>query len=77
MRSLSNVSIKELRLVLTALGLTCDGINGGHEKWSKQGMRRPVVFQTHLEPVPEFIVKSAIRDLSMTRQEFIALLESL
>ena len=77
MRGLSNISIKELRAVLSRLGLSCDGTKGGHEKWSKAGMARPVVFQTHKDPVPEFIVKNAIRDLGMTRQEFLAVLETL
>lgn len=77
MKKLSNVNIKEFRALLVSLGLTCDGIQGGHEKWSRAGMSRPVVFQTHVEPVPEFIVKNAIRDLGMTRQEFLDILEKL
>ena len=77
MRRLSNISIKELRAVLLQLGLSCDGIKGGHEKWSKDGMTRPIVFQTHKDPVPEFIVKNAIRDLGMSRQDFLSILETL
>ncbi len=77
MRSLANIKRSELRAVLTLLGLTYDGTNGGHEKWSKPGMLRPVIFQTHKEPIPEFIVKNILRNIGITKQEFIALLEQL
>lgn len=73
MKKLSNITIAEFRHVLAMLGLE----KGGHEAWIKTGMARPVVFQTHKEPVPEFIVKNAIRDLGMTRQEFLDVLKKL
>ena len=52
-------------------------ISGGHEIWLKPGSHRTVVFQTHVEPIPEFVVRNAIRDLGMTRQEFMEILESM
>ncbi|MCD7721813.1 MAG: hypothetical protein LUI09_06245 [Prevotellaceae bacterium] len=58
MRNLSNITLDELRRVLQLAGLAFDGVSGGHEKWSKAGMTRPVIFQTHKEPVPEFIVRN-------------------
>ncbi len=77
MRNLSNVSIREMRALLTLLGLKVVRTKGGHEAWRKTGMTRSVIIQTHVEPVPEFVVKNAIINLGMTRKEFIALLESL
>ncbi len=77
MRNLSNITLDELRRVLQLAGLAFDGVSGGHEKWSKAGMTRPVIFQTHKEPVPEFIVRNIMRDIGMSRKEFISLLESL
>ncbi len=77
MRNLSNVSLREMRALLTLLGLKVIRTKGGHEAWRKAGMARSVIIQTHVEPVPEFVVKNAIRNLCMTRKDFIALLESL
>lgn len=77
MRNLSNITIAELRQVLSALGLEKQRTKGGHEAWRKEGMTRLVVFQTHIEPIPEFIVKNAIRNLGVTRQEFLEILEKL
>lgn len=77
MRNLANIKRSELRAILTLLGLRYDGINGGHEKWSKPGMLRPVIFQTHKEPIPEFIIKNILRTIGISKQEFIALLERL
>jgi predicted RNA binding protein YcfA (HicA-like mRNA interferase family) len=77
MRNLSNITIVELRAILAQRGLTVERTKGGHEMWSKEGMPRPVVFQTHKQPIPEFVVQNAIKTLGMTKKEFIALLESL
>lgn len=77
MRKLSNITIAEFRQILAILGLEKDRTKGGHEAWIKTGMTRPVIFQTHKDPVPEFIVRNAIRDLGMTRQEFLDILENL
>ena len=77
MKKLSNISTKEFRSILTLLGLRQMRISGGHEIWLKSGSHRTVVFQTHVEPIPEFVVRNAIRDLGMTRQEFMEILESM
>ena len=77
MKKLSNISLKEFREVLKALGLALERTNGGHEIWSKDGLQRPITFQTHKDPVPEMIVKNTIRDLDMTREQFVEVLESL
>lgn len=44
---------------------------GGHEKWSKSGMERPITIQTPIDPVPEFIVKQVLRYLEMDRNTFL------
>ncbi len=59
------------------LGLEYIDTNSGHEKWGKEGLRRPVVFQTHVNPVPEFVIRNAISDMEISRQEFLAVLENL
>ncbi|MCL2074689.1 MAG: hypothetical protein FWH18_12255 [Marinilabiliaceae bacterium] len=49
---------------------TYQSIEAGHEKWSRHDLTRPIIFQTHIDPVPEFIVKSNLRTLNMSRQDF-------
>lgn len=77
MKKLSNISLKEFRDVLKALGLVMERTSGGHEIWSKEGLTRPITFQSHINPVPEMVVKNTIRDLDMTREQFIEALENL
>lgn len=71
---LSNISVKEFRKFLESQGLNIikgSRGRGGHEKWSKSGMDRPITIQTHIDPVPEFIVKQVLRHLNMERKTFI------
>lgn len=77
MRMLANVTIAEFRMVLERLGLSKIRTKGGHEAWIKAGMTRPVIIQTHITPIPEFIVRNNLRNLGITKQEFLELLESL
>lgn len=77
MKKLSNITAKEFRDILQRIGLQPVRTSGGHEIWAKAGLRRAIVFQTHVDPVPEFIVKNAIRDLGMTRQQFMEFVEAL
>jgi hypothetical protein len=70
---LSNIPLKHFRKFLKSQGLqVIKGARGrgGHEKWSKQGLDRPITIQTHISPVPEFIVKQVLRHLGMTREQF-------
>ena len=53
-RKLSNIPVKEFRRFLESQGLNIikDGKGrGGHEKWSKSGMDRPITIQSHIDPV--------------------------
>ena len=77
MKKLSNISLKEFRAVLTALGLHKMRTKGGHEAWVREGLKRTVIIQTHVNPVSELVVRKTINDLGLTREEFIALLESI
>jgi len=75
MKTLSNISVAEFRSVLKELGLQQIRVKGGHEAWAKPGMLKPVIFQTHINPIPEFIVKNNLRTLEITKQEFLSILE--
>jgi len=67
---LRNISLNTFREFLKHKGLNKIKIQGGHEKWSKQGMLRPVILQTHIDPVPEFIVRNNLTSIGSSRKEF-------
>lgn len=68
---LSNISIAQFREFLFEIGCTRISIEGGHEKWHKNGCLRPIIIQTHIDPIPEFIIKNYLRSLGLTRKDFI------
>jgi len=79
-QKLSNISLSKLRKFLKACGLNEITINkgrGGHEKWSKLGMDRPIMFQSHIDPVPEFIIQQILRHLNLSRDEFFKIFNDL
>lgn len=72
---LSNISIKTLRDYLQRKGLKCYRINSGHEIWGCAGLKRPIVFQTHVDPVPEFIILQILRTLNADKEDFMTFLK--
>lgn len=71
---LSNVSLDDYREFLSKAGCKKIGTEGGHEKWSRKDLLRPIIVQTHIDPVPEFIIKNALRNLGISKQEFFNIL---
>ena len=72
----SNITIADFRLFLADKGLKeVESGNTGHEKWNKEGMLRPVVFQTHIDPIPEFIVHNNLRNMGLTASDLRAWLK--
>ncbi len=72
-KKLSNIPLKKFRKFLQIEGLILikdSKGRGGHEKWVKQGMKRPITIQTHISPVPEFIVKQILRHLKISKESF-------
>lgn len=62
----SNIDIKQFRKFLKSQGLEPIGVTGGHEKWKKAGLLRPVIFQTHINPIPLPVVKNNLRTMNCT-----------
>lgn len=73
---LSNISLAEFRKFLSDVGCCRTATymrtkgRGGHEKWSRSDLTRPIILQTHVDPVAEHIVKNTLHELNMTRAEF-------
>ena len=75
-RALKNIPIRVFREFLTRKGLKCIRTNGGHEIWARHDLARPVILQTHVDPVPEFIVKNNLRTIGATSADFFDFMEN-
>ena len=74
---LKNVSLKDCRKFLLKLGCKHTRTTGGHEHWTRADLLRPITIQTHIDPVPERIMKQIINGLEIDRDEFQDILKSL
>ncbi len=64
----SNLPLSIVRKILIHEGCKLIRRDKGHEKYSKSSLRRPIVIQDHIDPVPEFIVKQIMRTLSLNNK---------
>ncbi len=75
MGRVSNITIKQFKLFLTYKGLKHIRTKGGHEVWSGKDTLRPIVFQTHEEPLPEIVIRSNLRTLNSNVDELLEFLK--
>ena len=68
--SLKNIPLRLFRDYLTSKGLKVIRTNGGHEIWGGKQLQRPIVLQTHVDPIPEFIVRNCLRTLGTDAIDF-------
>ncbi len=71
MAKTSNISIAKLRTFLKKRGCKHIRTNGGHEVWQCNDLLRPIIFQTHINPVPEFVILQIIRVLGISKIDFL------
>ncbi len=43
---------------------------GGHVKYTRNDLRRPIIIQTHISPVPTFIVSQILKHLGFNKTSF-------
>ena len=67
---LSNIPLRKFRTFLFEVGCERVSTSGGHEKWDRDGLERPITLQSHIDPVPEHVVQNTLRCLGMTKKEF-------
>ncbi len=75
--SLKNVSLATYRKFLRKAGCNNIRTRGGHEIWSRKDLLRPIVVQTHVDPVPEFVIKNAIKVLGIDIDGFLKIIGDL
>lgn len=71
MGRLSNIPLRIFREFLKHKGLKCVKTQGGHEKWVRSDLGRPVMLQTHIDPVPEFIIRNNLKTIGVSIKEFL------
>jgi len=67
---LSNIPLKTMQWFLEKQGLKHIKTQGGHEKWVRSDLNRPIMIQSHITPVPEFIVIQILRHLGFNKKDF-------
>lgn len=67
---LRNVALRDCRKFLLNQGCKHYRSTGGHEHWSRKDLNRPITIQSHIDPVPERIMKQIIKALGIDKKEF-------
>jgi len=60
---LSNIPLDKMVWFLQHQGLISISTEGGHAKYTRNDLRRPIIIQTHISPVPTFIVSQILKHL--------------
>lgn len=71
MGTIQNIDPALFRSFLEYKGLSHIRDKGGHEIWSRSDLTRPVIFQSHISPIPEFIIRNNLRNMGATKKELI------
>jgi len=69
-KSLKNIPLRLFRDYLAYKGLKKIREKGGHEMWSHKDLGRPIVLQSHVDPIPEFVIKNNLRTLGESGEDF-------
>jgi predicted RNA binding protein YcfA (HicA-like mRNA interferase family) len=75
MRKLSNVTLKDWRSFLNHEGCKNTRNKGGHEHYTRSNLPRPITIQSHIDPVPERIIKQGLSLLNKTKDDLFDFLE--
>lgn len=74
--AIKNIPLKTFRCFLLHSGLKPIRTSSGHEIWSGKALTRPVTIQTHIDPIPLFIIKTNLRTMGLTLNDLRKFLES-
>ena len=69
-KHLRNVPLKLYQDFLKEQGCKCNRKKGART-WTRKDISRPITFQTHVDPVPEFIIKNGLRQLGLSKKDFL------
>lgn len=72
---LRKISISQLESFLELCQCKFIKNKKGHIQYTRSDLTRPLPFQNHIEPVPEFIVQNLLRGLGYTKKDFFEIIE--
>lgn len=67
---LSNIPLKVFIWFLEHQNCKHTRTKGGHYTFVRVDLLRPITIQSHIDPVPEFIVKQCLDHLGFTKKQF-------
>ena len=67
---LRNVALRDCRRFLIRVGCKKTRTTGGHEHWTRADLSRPITIQSHIDPVPERIMKQILKALNLKNDDF-------
>lgn len=76
MPRLTPIKRKRFELFLRMIGCKLKRIKGDHLIYTRPGLKRPVVITTDTD-VPMFIIRTNLRTLNMSLEEYLAIIEQL
>ncbi len=74
-RKLKNINVAKFEGFLDLALCKYIHDNKGHVQYTRADLTRPIVFQNHITPVPEFIIRNALRALGYSKNDFFDILE--
>jgi len=73
-RSLNNIKLATFRKFLEYKGLKMIRTSGGHEVWARADLTRPVILQSHINPIPVFAIAANLRTMNCSKEELLEFL---
>ena len=74
MGKLSPISTRKFRKFLQYVGCEYSRIEGDHEIWKRDGLKRPVTFITNEKEVPPFHIRTNLKTLEMSSDEYLKII---
>ncbi len=75
-RKLNNISISQFESFLELCHCKFIKSDKGHVKYTRSDLFRPIIFQNHINPIPEFIILNNLRTLGLNKKNFFEILEN-
>lgn len=76
-RHLRNISISQFESFLELVHCKFIKNEKGQCKYTRAHLNRPIIFQNHIDPIPEFIIKNNLRLFPYSKDEFFDIMEGL
>ena len=77
MPELSSIKTKNFRKFLKSEGLEFYRTKGSHEIWGKLELTRPIVFQGAKKEIPAFHIRTCLRTLHISVEDFLKRIKAL